>query len=122
MRINFKNHASPAGTGTTYRVTLYDDRQLSLPAGLPSTAWIIVAANLDQTCTVYHEWAPDRDAADAALVIMNGNGTGDSASTRFVQKYRRLPGRNRISIVATGSAPTATKVAVEEDTFDGPQV
>lgn len=119
MRINFKNYASPAGTGTTYRVVLYEDQKIGLPAPIPSTAWIIVAANLDQTCTVYHEWAPDRDADDSALVIMNANGVGDSAGLRFSEKYRRLPGRNRVSIVAPGTAPTATKLAVEEETFDG---
>lgn len=116
MRHGYKTFTTPTAGNS---VVLHDDKEMRKTASHQNAIWVTVVANLDQNCTIYHKWAPDIEAADGDLVVMNGTGSGDTAGLRFVEKYRRLPGRNVIVLTAGTPAPTATKIAVEYNTFDG---
>jgi hypothetical protein len=88
--------------------------------GSPYTA-VIVAFKFDQAVTFLQKWGPTSQTLDAAMVTINGTaGAGETAAanTFFSRMCFLLPGRNRISIQAGGTGPTATTVAVE--LYSGP--
>jgi hypothetical protein len=105
-------------------VVLFDDTQVAngSPAPGPSYSHITVALKLDQPVTFLIKWAPQRDAADSALLIVNGAaeaGEVAAANVFFTRDVILRPGRNHISVLMGTPAPTANFVAVEANTFDG---
>lgn len=117
-----KGGAFPTSTaGQT--VVLYDSKTTGQgrPAAAPSDVCIITAFQLDQAVTYIHKWAPERDAADSALVIINGAaqaGEVAAANTFFRRKAVLNPGRDQISVLMGTPAPTANFIAVDKQTSD----
>lgn len=110
------------GTGAT--VVLFDDScaKRGRPAPAPGQSHVRVAFLLDQDVTFVVKWAPNADAGDSALSIINGGTmTGESAAKGVF--FRRTvplnPGRNQISVVAGATPPTANFIAVETNSFGG---
>ena len=98
-----------------------DDNLVSRPNLPPAYPGVTVAFKLDQAVTFIHKWGPSPTTADADLVIINGtSATGETAAANafFSRLCWLQPGRNRISILAGGTAPTAASVAVE--LYSGP--
>ena len=82
---------------------------------------IYVAFQFDHDVTFVQKWGPSPQTLDANLVIINGaSATGETAAanTFFSRLIMLQPGRNRISIVAGATGPTATTVAFE--LYSGP--
>lgn len=104
-------------------VLLYDSKTTGQgrPAPAPSDVSVTVAFQLDQPVTYIHQWAPQRDAADSALVIVNGDSqTGEVAAANefFRRKELLSPGRDVIYVLMGTPAPTANYIAVERNTSD----
>ena len=88
--------------------------------GSPYTG-LTVAFKFDQAVTFIQKWGPLPTTADSDLVIINGaSATGETASanTFFSRLVWLQPGRNRISVLAGGTAPTAAKIALS--LYSGP--
>lgn len=105
-------------------VIVYDDTITGhgRPGPAPSDVSVTVAFQLDQEVTFIVKWAPERDAGDASLVIVNGaTQTGEAASANafFRRNVVLSPGRNQISVLMGTPAPTANYIGVESNTFDG---
>jgi hypothetical protein len=109
--------------GNNEVVILYDDGMSSVgrPAPSPSDSQVRVAMMLDRVVTFIIKWAPQREALDAALGIINGatqTGEATVASTFFARNVILQPGRNQISVVMGATAPTANYIAVETNTSE----
>jgi|WetSurMetagenome_2_1015567.scaffolds.fasta_scaffold181826_2 hypothetical protein len=119
---NALGHAFPTTTAGG-SVILFDDGQAGngSPAPAPSYSHVVMACLLDEDVTLLIQWAPDRNAADAALVTINGSGSGETiAGDAFYSKRIPLwPGRNKISVLMGTTAPTSSLIAAEVNTFDG---
>ena len=120
----FASFPSPGLNGTKI---VWDDTRAAQgrPFAPPSDSHVRVAFLFDQVVTFIVKWAPDQDAPDSALKVVNGpvvgsvhTGVATVANTFFSGDVILQPGRNQISIVAT-TAPTATGIAVERVGFDG---
>ena len=120
-----KTQFATAGSGAT--VILHDDVDASgMPKaqfGGPGMCWITVALKLDQDVTLVHKWAPLANSPNSALVTINGiTQTGEVAATAsgfFQRSLRFQPGRNQISVVMGGTAPTANFIGVEYNDYPG---
>jgi len=105
-------------------VIIYDSKKqfaASMPT-LESFTHVRMSMLLDQATTFVVKWAPERDADDSALAIINGaSQTGDTAAAGafFARTVELYPGRIQISVVMGGTAPTANKIAWELNTFPG---
>jgi hypothetical protein len=120
---NALGHAFPTTTAGG-SVVVFDDTQASngSPAPPPSYSHITVSFKLDQPVTFLVKWAPERDAGDSALLVINGTpeiGEDAEANVFFCRDVILRPGRNQISVVMGTPAPTANFIAVEANTFDG---
>ena len=104
-------------TGLGPNVTLAPPRP-----NIPSyVTGVYVAFKFDQAVTFVQKWGPSPQTLDADLVIINGSSaTGETAvaNTFFSRLVMLQPGRNRLSIVAGATGPTATTVAFE--LYSGP--
>nr|WP_294563575.1 hypothetical protein [uncultured Rhodopila sp.] len=117
------NAAFPA-PGASATVVLFDDStaKVGRPAPSPSNSHVRVAFLLDQPVTFVVKWAPNTDAPDGALQIINGptqTGVVVAANTFGGGDVILQPGRNQISVVAGATPPTANFIAVESNSFDG---
>lgn len=93
------------------------------PEVYPSQTEFDIACIVSQNMTLLHKWGPTLDTADAAMTTINGTtGTGETitASAFYFKTLQLPPGRNRISVVAGVTPPTATKLACS--TYTGPRV
>lgn len=107
-------------------VLIFDDGTAAQgnPAPAPSYSHVVVAFMLDQPVTFVVKWAPNRDAADGELAIINGSdsppaGVLVAANTYYTPEVTLEPGRNQISVVMGTPAPTANFIAAEANTYDG---
>ena len=110
-----------ATPGSNAEVVVYQDstgtaNPPSKDLGSPY-CWVTVAFKLDQDVTLLHKWGPTVTTLDAALVTINGPaqaGEVASAANGYFQRSIRLqPGRNRISVLAGATPPTASVIALE---------
>jgi hypothetical protein len=120
---NSLGHAFPTTTAGG-SVVVFDDTQSGngSPAPAPSYSHVTVSFKLDQAVTFIVKWAPERDAADSALLIINGSTeTGEVAAANvfFSRDVVLRPGRNKIYVLMGTPAPTANFIAAEANTFDG---
>lgn len=123
---NFRHQQPPiASPGNSAEVVLYQDSTGTLPTKTFDTSYteFDVAMKLDRDVTLIHKWGPTVDTIDSNLVIINGaSSTGETVTGgAFFNKTMQLfPGRNRISVVAGGTAPTAAMIATA--LYSGPRV
>ena len=120
---NALGHAFPTTTAAG-SVNVFDDGQAAngSPAPAPSYSHVTVSFKLDQDVTFIVKWAPERDAADGALLIVNGAaeaGEAAAANVFFSRDVILRPGRNQISVLMGTPAPTANFIAAEANTYDG---
>lgn len=104
-------------------VTIYDDKvSTQRPGPAPADVSVNVSLQLDQAVTFIVKWAPQRDAEDTDLVIVNGTTqTGEvaAANTFFRRNVILSPGRNKIEVLMGTPAPTANYISAERNTFAG---
>ena len=119
---NARHVRLPVATpGTSATVLLYQDSDgtTATPAqavGI-SYCWYRFAMYLDQDVTFTHKWGPTLTTADADLkTIQTETLVKNNLNERYVHL---LPGRNKITLTAGETAPTATVVAGELISFPG---
>jgi hypothetical protein len=130
MSAPYRHPQAPIATpGNSLEKVLYQDSNGLAPdvtlaprqqIGSPYTA-VVVAFKCDQAMTFLQKWGPCSQTTDANMVTINGTaaaGETAAANTFFSRLVWLQPGRNRISILAGVTGPTATTVAVE--LYSGP--
>jgi hypothetical protein len=129
--MSYRHPQTPiASPGSSLEVVVYQDSagvspDVSLaPArpnqGSPYTG-VTVAFKLDQEVTFLQKWGPTPTTADSNMVTINGaSAAGETAAANvfFTRLVWLQPGRNRLSIQAGGTGPTAANIAVE--LYSGP--
>ena len=105
-------------------VTIYQDSDGTSAAthSSPGGGYTAVSFGLylSQAVTVYHKWGPDAMTTDANLQVLNGSGSGETvnANTFFSKEFKLHPGRNKITVKAGATPPTAT--VIPRDFYAGP--
>lgn len=116
---NYRHEFNKDTPGSEAEVVLFQDSDGVTPNGcgrelFGSWTEFDLALKLDQAVTVIHKWGPTLDTADEDMAIINGTTyTGETAASGvfFERTFQHHPGRNRISVVAGVTPPTATKIA-----------
>jgi hypothetical protein len=125
MNNHFRHPQDPIATpavGAT-AATIWDDGKLTRDTAAPgkSAQWVIVACLLSQGATLIHWWAPRTDSPDSDLVNISSADTSFAITGgAFFQKAVKLrPGRNRLTVLAGATPPTATWIASEISYWPG---
>lgn len=114
-------------TGANQEVLIYQDSDGTTVAPAPNAASpyskIVVPMKFDQDVTFLHKWGPTPTTADGDLVTINGTTqTGETATAAAgwqVFEARLYPGRNRFSVKAGATPPSAAQVAWELSSYPG---
>jgi hypothetical protein len=124
----YRRRIPPIATaaGATGTAPVHDDNDATgMPHAAfvgPKACWVTVSLKLDAAVTLIHKWAPDPNATDSALLIINGTteaGEVAAANAFFQRSLRLQPGRNKIYVLNNGAAPTANKIAAEYNDYPG---
>lgn len=123
---NYRHALPPIATpGSNAEVVIFQDGDGTTPSVTFQTSYteLDVAMKLSQDVTLIHKWGPTLTTADGSMAIINGaTSTGETVTggAFFNKTLQLFPGRNRISVVAGVTPPTATYIA--SALYSGPRV